>query len=83
MTTFRRVREQQQVLAREQELADGHSEIRFSAYVAVSAASSEELDSACSDVEQHAAQARLELARLHGDQDVAFTYCLPLGRGLR
>jgi hypothetical protein len=83
MTTFRRVREQQQVLARERELADGHSEVRFSAYVAVSAGSPDELERACAEVEQHAGQARLELTRLDGDQDVAFTYCLPLGRGLR
>jgi hypothetical protein len=83
VTSARRQREQEHVLARERELADGHSDVRFSAYVLVSAASPEELERACTEVEQQAAQARLELCRLHGDQDVAFTYCLPLGRGLR
>jgi hypothetical protein len=83
VTSARRQREQEQVLARERELADGHSDVRFSAYVLVTAASMDELEAACAEVEQEAGQARLELCRLDGDQDVAFTYCLPLGRGLR
>jgi hypothetical protein len=83
VTSIRRQREQEQVLARERELADGHSDVRFSAYVLVSAESEDELEAACVEVEQQAGQARLELCRLDGDQDVAFTYCLPLGRGLR
>jgi hypothetical protein len=83
VTSVRRQREQEQVLARERELADGHSDVRFSAYVLVTATSSEGLEDACAEVEQQAGQARLELCRLDGDQDVAFTYCLPLGRGLR
>jgi hypothetical protein len=83
VTSVRRQREQEQVLARERELADGHSDVRFSAYVLVTATSMEELEAACGEVEQQAGQARLELCRLDGDQDVAFTYCLPLGRGLR
>ncbi|MBO0686532.1 MAG: hypothetical protein J2P45_25570 [Candidatus Dormibacteraeota bacterium] len=82
VTSARRSREQEQVLAREGEIADGHSDLRFSAYVLASAASGEELHRACAEVEQQAAQARLELARLDGAHDLAFTYCLPLGRGL-
>jgi hypothetical protein len=83
VTSARRRRELEQVLAREQELADGHADVRFSAYVLVSANSPEELDLGRAEVEQQAALARLDLARLDGDQDVAFTYCLPLARGLR
>ena len=83
MTSARRRRELEQVLTREQELADGHADVRFSAYVLVSAGSPEELDLGCAEAEQQAALARLELARLDGDQDLAFTYCLPLARGLR
>ncbi|MBO0685274.1 MAG: hypothetical protein J2P45_19140, partial [Candidatus Dormibacteraeota bacterium] len=82
VTSARRRREQEQVLAREGEIADGHSDVRFSAYVLASSASKDELHRACSEVEQQAAQARLELARLDGAHDLAFTYCLPLGRGL-
>jgi hypothetical protein len=83
VTSIRRRREHEQVLARERELADGHSDVRFSAYVLVSGGSEQELEAACAEVEQQAGQARLELCRLDGDQEVAFTYCLPLGRGLR
>ena len=83
VTSVRRQREQEQVLARERELADGHSDVRFSAYVLVTAGSPEQLEEAGAEIEQQAGQARLELCRLDGDQDVAFTYCLPLGRGLR
>jgi hypothetical protein len=83
VTSIRRQREQEQVQARERELADGHSDVRFSAYILVTGESPEQLDAACAEIEQQAGQARLELCRLDGDQDVAFTYCLPLGRGLR
>src|SRR5438105_3779008 len=83
VTSVRRQREQEQVLARERELADGHSDVRFSAYVLVTAPSLERLEEAGAEIEQQAGQARLELGRLDGGQDVAFTYCLPPGRGLR
>ena len=83
VSSVRRRREQEQVVARERELADGHGDLRFSAYILVTGSSTEELDAACAEVEQQAGLARLELCRLDGDHDVAFTYCLPLGRGLR
>ena len=82
LTTARRRREAEAVLRREVELADGHAECRFSAYVTVSAANLEALDAACSEVEQAAGQSHLELRRLYGRQDAAFTYTLPLARGL-
>jgi hypothetical protein len=41
------------------------------------------LEEACSEIEQQAQQARLELRRLYGEQDVAFTCTLPLCRGLK
>ena len=77
------LRERSKLPIREQELADGHADVRFSGYVAVTAASEDELAQACAEVEQQAGQARLELVRLDGDQEAAFTYTLPLGRGLR
>lgn len=79
----RREREQENVVRREQELADGHADIRFSGYITVSAGSEEELEVACGEIEQQAGQSRLVLRRMTGEQDVAFTYTLPLGRGLR
>jgi hypothetical protein len=82
MTTARLRRRQQATARREEELADGHAEMRFAGYVTVSGASSEDLDRSCSDVEHSAQLARLELQRLYGEQDVGFTFTLPLCRGL-
>jgi hypothetical protein len=79
----RRRRELEGVLRREQELADGFSEFRFAGYVTVTGSSLEELEEGCMEIEQAAQQARLELRRLYGEQDVAFTCTLPLCRGLR
>ena len=83
MTTMRRQREHESVMRREQELADGHADIRFSGYLTVSADDLDALELACGEVEQQASQTRLVLRRMGGSQDVAFTYTLPLARGLR
>jgi hypothetical protein len=80
---FRRQREQDNVVRRGEEIAERHASVRFSAYVTVTAATVEELEDACADVEHRAQQAQLHLQRLVGEQDVAWTYTLPLGRGLR
>lgn len=83
LQSIRRQREAESVVRREQELADGHADIRFSGYITVSAETLEELELASSEIEQMAGQSRLVLRRLAGEQDVAFTYTLPLARGLR
>jgi hypothetical protein len=82
-TSARTERETQQAARREAELADGWAPYRYSAYLTVTAGSPEELEEACADVEQHAVNARLQLRRLGGQQGLAFTYTLPLCRGLR
>ena len=82
VTTARRRREAEGVVRREAELADGHAEYRFSGYVTVSAPDRAGLDAACAEVEQAASQAHLELRRLYGQQEEAFTWTLPLARGL-
>ncbi len=82
LTSARRGREAEAVSSRELELADGHAEYRFSGYVTVTARSAEALDTDCLRIEQAAGQARLELRRLYGQQDEAFTWTLPMGRGL-
>ena len=43
----------------------------------------DELRRACAEVLEHAARARLELHRMYGQQAEAFTFTLPLCRGLR
>lgn len=82
VATARHTREREGVEQRDAELADGHAQFRFSGYVTVTAEDRGELDRACTAVEQAAGQARMELRRLYGEQDVAFTCTLPLGRGL-
>ena len=80
--TARRHRAQTGLMEREAELADGHAEYRFSGYVTVSAPDASALEAGCAEVEHAAGQSRLELRRLYGRQDEAFTYSLPLCRGL-
>jgi hypothetical protein len=70
-------------LRREAELAAGHAEVRLSGFVTVSGRDRDDLRRACSEVVEHAARARLELHRLYGEQADAFTFTLPLSRGLR
>jgi hypothetical protein len=83
-TTARHAQKAQATARREQELADGHAELRYAAYVTVSASIDDEeaLDQGCAEVEHAAQQSRLRLERLYGEQDYAFTFGLPLCRGL-
>ena len=80
---MRKRREEENVARAEEELNEGHCAFRFSAYITVTARTERELDAACADVEQQARQSRLDVRREYGLQDVAFTYTLPLCRGLR
>lgn len=82
LQTARHRRQAQGVLEREAELAEGHAELRFSGYVAVSATSPEGLDAGCAAVESAAQQAGVVLRRLYGRQRDAVDWTLPLGRGL-
>ena len=81
--TAKRRNQAEAVARREQELADGHADFRFSGYITVTAPDRESLEHACGEVEHAAGQARLEIQPCDGEQDVCFTYTLPLGRGLR
>jgi hypothetical protein len=82
LATARRRREEDVLVQREGELADGHASFRFSGYVTVSASATDALEDACGRIEQLAGQAGLELRRCYGDQALAFTCTLPFGRGL-
>ncbi|MGI8983165.1 MAG: SCO6880 family protein [Acidimicrobiales bacterium] len=83
LPSARRRREHEAILAREAELSEGHAECRFSGYVSVSALDEAGLDHATGEIEQLGYDAQVELRRLYGEQDEAFTFTLPLGRGLR
>jgi len=82
LTSARHTRERQSVDERDVELADGHAQFRYSGYLGVTADSRAELEASCASLEQAAGQARLEVRRLYGQQDVALLCLLPLGRGL-
>lgn len=83
LPTARRRKVVESAVRREQELADGHASIRFAGYVTVSARDENQLERAFVEVSHAAQQSRLELQRLYGEQDAAFTFTLPLCRGLR
>ncbi len=68
---------------REAELAAGHGEVRLAGFITVSGRDVDDLRRACTEVHEHAARARLELHRMYGQQAAAFTFTLPLCRGLR
>jgi hypothetical protein len=82
LSTARHAREYASVEGRDEELADGHAQFRFSGYLGVTADSEAELVAACAAAEQAAGQSRLEVRRLYGQQDAALLCVLPLGRGL-
>ena len=81
--TARQRQAQDATLRREAELASGHAEVRLAGFVTVSGRDADDLRRACGEVIEHAARARLELRRLYGQQATAFTFALPLCRGLR
>jgi hypothetical protein len=82
ITTARTRQRQQAASRREEELADGHAEMRFAGYVRVSARSSEALQRSSPEVEHAAALARLGLQPLYGEQDIGFNFTLPICWGL-
>lgn len=69
------------VLARERALISGHADMRFSGFIAVTAASLDELRSAVAAIERAVQQCGCETRTLFGQQSQAFTVAaLPLAR---
>jgi hypothetical protein len=83
METARQRQSQEAAARREAELAAGHAEVRLAGFITVSGRDEHELRRASSEVMEHGARARLELHRMFGQQADAFTFTLPLARGLR
>ena len=81
--TARQRQAQEAAVRREAELAAGHAEVRLAGFVTVSGRDRDDLRRACSEIHGQAARARLELHRMYGQQAEAFTFTLPLCRGLR
>lgn len=81
-STARIRRRQQAASRREEELADGHAEVRCAGWVRASARP-EEFEQTKSSVEHGAQLARLGLQLAYGEQDTAFANTLPICWGLR
>jgi hypothetical protein len=81
--TARQRQAEEATARRESELAAGHGEVRLAGFVTVTGRDIDDLRRACAEVHEHAARARLELHRMYGQQADAFTFTLPLCRGLR
>ncbi|MGH2842010.1 MAG: SCO6880 family protein [Solirubrobacteraceae bacterium] len=81
--TARQRQAQEAAMRREAELAAGHAEVRLAGFVTVSGRDEADLRAACAEVQQQAARSRLELRRMYGQQAEAFSFTLPLARGLR
>ncbi|HWF49280.1 MAG TPA: SCO6880 family protein [Solirubrobacteraceae bacterium] len=81
--TARQRQAEEATMRRESELAAGHGEVRLAGFVTVSGRDPDDLRRSCAEVLEHAARARLELHRLYGQQADAFTFTLPLCRGLK
>jgi hypothetical protein len=87
-TSQRQRQREQAAVRREAELAQGHASVRYSAYVTVSVPNAgpgarDELEAAVSRVDLQAKAAPLRLERMWGEQAIAFTFGLPLCRGLK
>jgi hypothetical protein len=87
-TSQRQSQRDQATGRRERELAEGHAAVRYATYVTVSVpadgpGAEAELENDVSRVELEAKRAPLRLERMWGQQAEAFTYGLPLCRGLR
>jgi hypothetical protein len=83
VTTMRRRKEQDSLADHERDLSDGHAFFRFAGFITVTAFSREELAASCGEIEEAAGRSFLDIRRLSGEQAAAFTYTLPLARGLR
>lgn len=82
VSTARNRRRAEAASRREEELADGHAQIRFVGFVRTWAQEAAFLERAENEVEHSGALARLGLQRLYGEQEAGFFNTLPLARGL-
>jgi hypothetical protein len=83
VTTARTRRRAHAVSRREEELADGHAELHFTAYLRGTHRTQADLERIEGDLEHAAALARLGLQRAYGEQAAAFANTLPIAGGLR
>ncbi len=70
------------VRERESELVAGYSELEYAGFLTISAEDPVKLARSCTEHEQVAAQAGLELRALDGRHELGVVCALPVGRGL-
>jgi hypothetical protein len=80
--TAQDAKQESAAVQRMEELADGHADVLYAVTVTVTAPDLETLDQACQSVDHVAGMASCELRQLEGQQAQAFTWTLPLARGL-
>lgn len=85
ITTSEQVDREEQSDRGEREVTSGYSSWRYEAYVSASVPVGDEdaLDDAVDQVESACTRSHLLPRRMYGQQERAFTYTLPLARGLR
>src|SRR6266542_2212208 len=80
--TAQDAKQESAAVQRMEELADGHADVLYAVTVTVTAPDLETLDQACQSVDHVAGMASCELRQLEGQQAQAFTWTLPLARGV-
>ncbi|MGE4426922.1 MAG: SCO6880 family protein [Solirubrobacteraceae bacterium] len=84
-TTRQTAKREQANRSREDELADGHIDIRWAGYVSIAVPTGDphERHQAVDRIKAQAARCGLRLEVMYGQQPEALTFLLPLARGLR
>jgi hypothetical protein len=83
ITDYATVQELDDVNQREQELVSGHGELRYAAFIAVSASTKDELATAMDEITNAAVESYCEVRVLWGEQATGFAAAaLPLCRGI-
>jgi hypothetical protein len=83
ITDYISVQELEDVNQRERELVSGHGELRFAAFIAVTAPTKDQLAAAVDDITNAAIESYCEVRILWGEQSTGFAAAaLPLCRGI-
>jgi hypothetical protein len=83
ITDYATVQELDDVNQRERELVSGHGELRYAAFIAVTAPTKDSLSAAVDEITNAAIESYCEVRLLWGEQGAGFAAAaLPLGRGI-
>jgi hypothetical protein len=83
ITDYSTAQELEDVNQRERELVSGHGDLRYAAFIAVSAPTADALAAAINEIANAAIESYCEVRPLWGEQGAGFTAAaVPLGRGI-